>query len=194
MNKKQEDYIRSQGWIIQSRGQEFIKYAGLLWLAHQTKIEYLHSTPIKSDYEKNCFIFEAEIKGEKGHFKDQGDADKSNAGKGVWPHLRRMASTRAIVRVLRLYCGVGITAFEELGGSIDKTPRDKFKASEHRGLIAFLEERTPDTGIDQIEHLKRFFRMKNNPKYFVENWDFETTGRFLESIKSGELEIPGLLC
>ena len=73
------------------------------------------------DYEKGRFCFRATVKGTKNingesvtvTFTDEGDASPKNTSKMIQSHVRRMASTRAIVRALRLYTGVGMTSFEE---------------------------------------------------------------------------------
>jgi hypothetical protein len=123
MNKVQLEYLKKENWIINRKGKEFITYAGLLWLAHQDGLISVESVPVHEDYEKFFFCFRATVTGEKiingskvlCTFTDEGDASTKNVGKMITPHLRRMASTRAIVRALRLYTGCGITASEELG-------------------------------------------------------------------------------
>ena len=113
-------------WIVSKNGKKFIKYAGLLFIAHEMGLQSVISVPVYEDYEKGRFCFKATVKGfktietEEGNktfeciFQDEGDASLNNTNKMIHPHIRRMASTRAIVRALRLYTGVGMTAFEEL--------------------------------------------------------------------------------
>ena len=126
MNKKEMMIIcRKNNWIINRQGKEFITYAGLLFIAHQTGLTSVESQPVYEDYENGRFCFSATVRGIKilnqkpveVYFTDQGDASLNNTGKMIQPHVRRMASTRAIVRALRLYTGVGLASFEELGGS-----------------------------------------------------------------------------
>ncbi len=124
MNRNQLQYCKENNWIISRQGREFITFKGLLWMAHQQGLTSLISTPIKEDYEKAFFVFRAVAKGTKiinnqhedVHFEDEGDAGMKNVGKMIIPHVRRMASTRAMVRVLRIYTGCGLTSIEELGG------------------------------------------------------------------------------
>lgn len=123
MNAEQLDYCRKNRWIINRQGTEFITFKGLLWMAHQMGLTSLISTPVREDYETFFFVFRAEAKGIREvagqtievSFADEGDASMKNVGKMILPHLRRMASTRAMVRALRIYTGCGLTAFEELG-------------------------------------------------------------------------------
>tara|TARA_Y100001963_G_scaffold90464_1_gene124757 strand:- start:4264 stop:4635 length:372 start_codon:yes stop_codon:yes gene_type:complete len=122
MQKKELDYLHSQGWIVDRSGQKFIKYAGLLWLAHQKGLFHLTSEPVFEDPENGGYCFRAVAKGFRMFnqqvievtFEDQGDAFPYNTGKMIKPHIRRMASTRAKARVLRDYCGVGFTSLEEI--------------------------------------------------------------------------------
>jgi hypothetical protein len=122
MNQKHIDYMRKNKWIIEKQGREFVKFGGLLWLAHQMGLTSIVATPVIEDYEKFFFAFEATAKGVRMindkeqiiTFTDQGDASPKNVGKMIHPHLRRMASTRAMARALRLFTGCGITAFEEV--------------------------------------------------------------------------------
>lgn len=114
--------LRSQNWIVNRQGKEFITYAGLLYIAHQTGLTSVESHPVYEDYENGRFAFRATVKGLKKvnneivemTFTDEGDASLKNVSTMIRPHVRRMASTRAIVRALRLYTNVGLTSFEEL--------------------------------------------------------------------------------
>tara|TARA_R100000664_G_scaffold12037_1_gene19390 strand:+ start:14165 stop:14590 length:426 start_codon:yes stop_codon:yes gene_type:complete len=116
------NYVRDQGWIIDRQGKEFITFKGLLWLAHQDGLVSITSHPVKENWEERYFIFRAVVKGKKlihnqltdVTFEDEGDACPQNTGRMIHPHLRRMASTRAMVRALRIYTGCGLTAYEEI--------------------------------------------------------------------------------
>ena len=129
--RRQDMYktCRKNNWIVNRQGKEFITYAGLLFIAHQTGLISVESQPVHEDFEKGRFCFSATVKGIKQingesvicTFTDEGDASLKNTTKMIHPHVRRMASTRAIVRALRLYTGVGMTSFEELGGSDEHT-------------------------------------------------------------------------
>ena len=55
-----------------------------------------------------------------GTFTDYGDADVTNVGRLVQTAMLRMASTRAIVRALRLYLGVGLCGLEEINYEKEK--------------------------------------------------------------------------
>lgn len=113
---------RSMDWIINRQGKEFITFAGLLYIAHQTGLTSIESHPVYEDYESGRFAFRATVKGLKKVnnemvevcFTDEGDASLNNVSKMIKPHVRRMASTRAIARALKLYTNVGMTSSEEL--------------------------------------------------------------------------------
>ncbi len=123
MKEEHIQYIRKSGWLINRQGKEFITFKGLLWLAHQMGLTSIICEPVREDYDTFFFVFRAEAKGIREingeitqvHFANEGDASMKNVGKMILPHLRRMAETRAMVRVLRCFTGCGITAFEELG-------------------------------------------------------------------------------
>lgn len=122
MRKEHLEYMRKEGWIVKRQGSEFATFRGLLWLAHQMGLTSIVSTPVYEDLEKGIFFFRAtaigirEINGEmiKVEFTDEGDATPKNVGKMILPHVRRMASTRAMVRALRTFTGCGLTAIDEL--------------------------------------------------------------------------------
>ena len=123
MKAEHLQYLHENKWIINRQGQQFVTFKGLLWLAHQMGLVSLKSTPVHEDLEKGTFFFRAvatgyrTVEGERVlvEFEDEGDATVKNVGKMIIPHVRRMASTRAMARVLRIYTGLGITAIEELG-------------------------------------------------------------------------------
>ncbi len=105
-------------YIVNLKGKNFITFAGLLAMAHENGLISLVSTPVYEDHEKGAYIFRAVAKGIKNErevtFEDEGDAFPYNVGSMIKPHIRRMASTRAMARVLRLYNGVGMCSVEEI--------------------------------------------------------------------------------
>ena len=107
-----------QEYIVNLKGKNFITFAGLLSMAHENGLTSLTSTPVFEDHEKGIYIFRAVAIGNRGdyvvRFEDEGDAMPYNVGKMIKPHIRRMASTRAMARVLRLYNGVGMCSVEEI--------------------------------------------------------------------------------
>ena len=110
--------------FILSRGnQKFIRFGGLLHVAHQMgnvsiKTEWVNKD--SWDKENPFLVFKAEVcitdKDVMNVSTGYGDASTKNTGKMIWPHLLRMAETRAIVRALRFATGISMTALEELGG------------------------------------------------------------------------------
>jgi len=105
-------------YIVNLKGKNFITFAGLLAMAHENGLTSLISSPVFEDHEKGIYIFRAVAIGYRGdhmiRFEDEGDAMPYNVGKMIKPHIRRMASTRAMARTLRLYNGVGMCSLEEI--------------------------------------------------------------------------------
>jgi len=104
-------------WITKIEGKEFVKYPGLLDLAHQHGLSSIEvdivQMPTKEN--ENFAVCRATVMSKIGEtFIDVGDASPSNTSSKVSRHLLRMASTRAIARALRSYTNVGMTALEEL--------------------------------------------------------------------------------
>ncbi len=104
-------------WITKIEGREFVKYPGLLDLAHQKGISSIEveivQMPTKDN--GNFAVCRATVMSKVGEtYSDIGDANPANCSSKVAKHLLRMASTRAIARALRSYTNVGMTALEEL--------------------------------------------------------------------------------
>jgi len=102
---------------ITINGKPFILYSGLLEEAHKKGIQSLQVEILQLpllDNEMTCIAKATLHSSDGGIFSDVGDASPKNISSKIIPHLIRMASTRAKARVLRDYCGIGITAFEEL--------------------------------------------------------------------------------
>ena len=105
-------------FIVQIENQDFVKYAGLLDLAHQKKLTNLEVEILQYPTQENemTAICKAHAKTAFGEsFIDVGDANPSNCNYKVAKHLIRMASTRAKARSLRDLTNIGMTCLEELG-------------------------------------------------------------------------------
>jgi hypothetical protein len=113
-------------FVTNQLGRDFILSDGLLDGLHQlsggyfdvdTKIEQLPT----GENGQTCVVsatvtvFHPEEGRVLRRASDIGDASPASVGRGILPHLIRMASTRAVSRALRTLLNVGAVAFEELG-------------------------------------------------------------------------------
>jgi len=104
-------------FIISIEGREFVKYPGLLDLGHSMGIGSLEveSVQLPCSDNGNLAVCKATLTSPEGQvFSDLGDASEANTSARVSKHLVRMASTRALARVLRTYTNIGITADIEM--------------------------------------------------------------------------------
>ena len=124
-------------FIVQIDNQDFVKYAGLLDLAHQKKLTNLEADIVQYPTKENerTAICKAHAKTAFGEsFIDFGDANPTNCNAKVARHLIRMASTRAKARCLRDLTNVGITCLEELG-DLDEVVEGEEKGTAQRGKV-----------------------------------------------------------
>jgi hypothetical protein len=98
--------------IVLIQGKPFVRFAGLLNLAHQRGLQSLKVTWSYNDAELS--LAHAVAAFPFGVFEESGDATKDNVNKKVAPHFRRCALTRASARCLRLALGLDMVAVEEL--------------------------------------------------------------------------------
>ena len=109
------ELLKEGNYLIERSGQKFVKYAGLLHIATKySRVDSIESQLVESLSSDDRYVFKATISGSRGTFTDYGDADVTNVGRLVQTAMLRMASTRAIVRALRLYLGVGLCGLEEI--------------------------------------------------------------------------------
>jgi hypothetical protein len=98
--------------LVTIQGKPFVKFAGLLDLAHKRglqslKVDWTYNDGALSLAHATCaFPF--------GTFEESGDATPENVNRKVAPHFRRCALTRAAARVLRVALGLDMVAAEEL--------------------------------------------------------------------------------
>jgi len=98
--------------IVMIQGKPFVKFAGLLDLAHKRGLQSLKVDWTFNDAELS--LAHAVAVFPFGTFEESGDATKDNVNKKVAPHFRRCALTRAAARCLRLALGLDMVAVEEL--------------------------------------------------------------------------------
>ena len=117
-------------WVIDIDGNQFVKYAGLLDLAHQKGIAQIEVEPLQLPDKSNgnFAICRATVTSKIGEsFTDIGDANSQNCNAKVGKHLLRLASTRAIARALRTFTNIGLTCLEELADVSDAIGKEAGK-------------------------------------------------------------------
>lgn len=108
-----------EAYTVKLKGSTFIRYAGLLTLAHE-KGQLSIATELQTlDRDKGFVLFKSTATvtlkdGSTVSFTGWGDATPKNVNKMIIPHLIRMAETRAKARALRDLVGCPYTAIEEL--------------------------------------------------------------------------------
>jgi hypothetical protein len=102
----------NEKFTVQLQGKTFVTFEGLLNLFHENGGQKITTKLIQAD----PYLFKAMVVGELGTFTAHGDADEKNVNSMIARHKIRMAETRAIARALRLYCNIGMTSLEEIGG------------------------------------------------------------------------------
>jgi len=124
-------------FIVKIDNQDFVKYAGLLDLAHQKRLTNLEAEILQYPTQENekTAVVKAHAKTAFGEsFIDFGDANPINCNFKVSKHLIRMASTRAKARCLRDLTNVGITCLEELG-DLDEVIGGEDKGTAQKGKL-----------------------------------------------------------
>jgi hypothetical protein len=94
-------------------GKPFVRYAGLLAMAHERGLQKLTATFV-SVTDDLAVAQASAIFLDGRRFVESGDATPENVHFGVRPHFARLALTRAKARALRDALNIGICAVEEL--------------------------------------------------------------------------------
>src|SRR6266699_507973 len=99
--------------VVMIQGKAFVKFAGLLKMAHEHGLVALTADWIYNDAELSLAHAVATFQDGR-RFEESGDASPANVTRMVAVHFRRVALTRAKERVLRDALGVDLVAVEEL--------------------------------------------------------------------------------
>jgi hypothetical protein len=100
--------------ILQIQGRPFVKFEGLLQLAHERGLVELSTTVVQCNLDQA--VCQATARFQDGRvFTDIGDASPENVAKHLRPHFVRMSATRASARALRRALNISAAAVEELG-------------------------------------------------------------------------------
>ena len=106
--------------IIKIKGQDFIKFAGLMDLAHEKGLKEIKIINSIIDWEKKTASTIVEVELKDGlSCQALGTASQDNCGSMVREHFGEMSHTRAVGRALRWLLNVSETCFEELGGVVE---------------------------------------------------------------------------
>jgi hypothetical protein len=102
-----------QQYVVLIQGKRFVKFAGLLQMAHERGLVALTAAWTFNDAELSLAHAVATFQDGR-RFEESGDATPANTNRKVAVHFRRVALTRAKARVLRDALGVDLVAVEEL--------------------------------------------------------------------------------
>ena len=123
-------------FTIERHGKQYVLYQGLLDEAHARGLKGIDTdlTQIPTPENGNVAVVKAMVEMEDGRtFSGIGDASPANVGRGIVPHIIRMAETRAKARALRDAVNVGSTSLEELGPDDTGDERSAQEATPRRG-------------------------------------------------------------
>jgi len=109
--------VVSADYIVQIQGRPFVKFEGLLAIAHERGLLELTTTVVQCSVD--LAVCQAVARFQDGRvFTDIGDATPSNVAKHLAPHFIRMAATRASARALRRALRISACSVEELGQEV----------------------------------------------------------------------------
>jgi hypothetical protein len=100
-------------WLCVIKGKPFVRYEGLLAMAHERGLQGLKADWTYNDAEVS--LAHAVAVFPFGTYEESGDSSPSNVGAQVRPHWRRMALVRAKARCLRDALNIGVCSLAEIG-------------------------------------------------------------------------------
>ena len=125
-------------FIMEIKGNEFVKYAGVLDLGHQKGIARFCTEAVQYPTKENGneAICKATLISKEGEeYTDYGDANPLNVTSMVVRHILRVASTRAKARVLRDFTNIGMTCLEELADFDEATEVPKKETAPEKSNV-----------------------------------------------------------
>jgi hypothetical protein len=119
--------VKLEDHVVEVDGSRYIKYAGLVALAHERGLAKLSVQVVRYPCPENestaVVMATAELQN-GATFTELGDASPASVGdRRLTPHLLRVAATRAKARCLRDALAVPLTAVEEL--ALTQAPSDR---------------------------------------------------------------------
>jgi hypothetical protein len=102
--------------VVHIQGKPFVKFAGLLQMAHERGLVSL-TAEWTSNSDELSLAHAVATFSDGRRFEESGDATPANTNRKVAVHFRRVALTRAKARALRDALGVDLVAVEELAES-----------------------------------------------------------------------------
>ncbi len=124
-------------FMIMRQGKQYVLFAGLLDEAHARGLKGIDTdlVQVPTPENGNVAVVKAMVEMEDGRtFSGIGDASPDNVGRGIVPHIIRMAETRAKARALRDAVNVGATSLEELSDGDDAPAPAPSAYPQPRGL------------------------------------------------------------
>jgi hypothetical protein len=101
-------------WIVRIQGRPFIRFEGLLALAHERGLVELTTTVVLVT--ETMAVCQSTARFKDGLVvTDMGDATPANVKAHLKPHFARMSATRAAARALRRALNIDAVSVEELG-------------------------------------------------------------------------------
>lgn len=139
-------------FLIDRQGKQFVLYAGLLDLAHESGLVSIQTEAVNVSADFALFKAVVTITTAKDGartFEGHGDASPANVGRNIAPHFVRMAETRAKARALRDALNIGAASLEELGddepdttgGTFQPRPQARPQGQPDDGAFAGMETR-----------------------------------------------------
>ena len=102
-------------WLVSVQGKPFIRFEGLLELAHARGLVSLETVVVQAS-EAMCICQATATFADGRRFTDIGDETERNVAKHLDIHYIRMAATRASARALRRALNISACSVEELSG------------------------------------------------------------------------------
>ena len=185
-----------KNFITSIQNRDFVKYAGLLDLAHQKGLQKLYVEVVQypTSDNGNEAICKAVLESHNGEvFTDIGDANPKNVNRQIASHILRMASTRAKARTLRDFTNVGMTALEELGdlddGANSEAPKTKRKSTSKKTTASKSEEKTsgPQPSTAQMRAVENLSKRRGISSDELEEITQQHFGTGLNNLTSSEV-------